>query len=584
MAKYTLNLSEVCEQVTGLNFNEMSGMAFDRIDDITNAAIPMLFSTRYNLLDDADDRTDLERMILQHYWEYEICTYTPSDFILRLNRKLNEISPYYNQRYESTKMAFPVFEDVDYRDEGTDGAIDNTLDNGTSNTKHSDKDVSTRAHTGDITNRMDEDGSTTVTGHVDDVTAHTGDIEVNTQESGTTKTVDETDNVVKHTGDVEVTNQESGATVVTGDTLTTQKHTGDQVVTAQESGTTKTVGETDTTQKHTGTVDTSSAEGGTTKAVTDRTETDAGHTAYHDEKNHNNDYKYHTENQKTEWDYRNDTPQGSISGITEEDYLSGYSKHTSEYDGTPMGFSLEVNSSFFDGTSTAFSTDDKNMKKYNVLDNGGSFNTTGTKDTTEGITTIDDTNTVTHGKTDKGTTTYNDTITTNTDDTSTVTHGKGDKTTTDYGDTITTDTDSTNTTQHGKGDNQVTEYGDTVTTEDDKTSTTSHGKGVNEVTEFGDTITKTVDTTDTTDFGKGQTDKTDYNDTITDTMQYGHNIKTDTENNRNFQHDGEYQKHVKGKQNSGRTYAEYMQSYREAMINIYMEIIEELHELFFIIN
>ena len=50
MAKYTLNLSEVCEQITGMSFNETPGMAFDRIDTIANAAIPQLFSNRYTLI------------------------------------------------------------------------------------------------------------------------------------------------------------------------------------------------------------------------------------------------------------------------------------------------------------------------------------------------------------------------------------------------------------------------------------------------------------------------------------------------------------------------------------------------------
>ena len=100
MAKYTLNLSEICEQVSGLKFEDLDGLPFDRIDDICNAAIPNIFSTRYDLLDNGEDLNELQRKILEHYWEYEVCTYTPSDFILRLNRKLNEIAPLYNQRYE----------------------------------------------------------------------------------------------------------------------------------------------------------------------------------------------------------------------------------------------------------------------------------------------------------------------------------------------------------------------------------------------------------------------------------------------------------------------------------------------------
>ena len=215
MARYTLNLSEVCEQLSGLNFNELEGNAFDRIDTIANAAIPNIFSNRIELLDDSDDRLDLERMILEHYWEYEICTYTPSDFILRLNRKLNEIAPYYNKRYESTKLEFPIFEDVNYDETGEDSATNNTTD--------------------------DTVGRTT--------------------NSGTDTTTD------------------------------------------QESGTTQLVNTHNDTTTY----------GGTVSEETDNDVVDADINA-----------------RKTDWDYKNDTPQNSISGITEQDYLTNYSKHTSE--------------------------------------------------------------------------------------------------------------------------------------------------------------------------------------------------------------------------------------------------------------
>ncbi len=38
MARYTINLSEVCEELTGVKFNDLTGNAFDRIDTIANAA------------------------------------------------------------------------------------------------------------------------------------------------------------------------------------------------------------------------------------------------------------------------------------------------------------------------------------------------------------------------------------------------------------------------------------------------------------------------------------------------------------------------------------------------------------------
>lgn len=124
MARYSLNLSEICEQVTGLNFNTLTDVnPFDRIDTIADAAAPILVSDRYDLLDNDADKNSFLRMLIEHYWEYEVCALTPSDFILRLNRKLNEIAPLFNQRYESMKMEFPVFQDINV---WTDGQIDRT--------------------------------------------------------------------------------------------------------------------------------------------------------------------------------------------------------------------------------------------------------------------------------------------------------------------------------------------------------------------------------------------------------------------------------------------------------------------------
>lgn len=142
MARYTMNLSEVCEVMTGLNFNDMTeANPFDRIDTIADAAAPILVSDRYDLLDNGDDKNSFLRMLIEHYWEYEVCALTPSDFILRLNRKLNEIAPLFNQRYESMKMEFPVFQDVNT---WTDGQVDRTgkrTDNTTGNTTNSGTDT-----------------------------------------------------------------------------------------------------------------------------------------------------------------------------------------------------------------------------------------------------------------------------------------------------------------------------------------------------------------------------------------------------------------------------------------------------------
>lgn len=477
MAKYTLNLSEICEQVSGLKFDELTGLSFDRIDDIANAAIPKLFSDRYSLLDDGDDRIDLERMILEHYWEYEICTYTPSDFILRLNRKLNEIAPLYNQRYESTKLEYPIFDDIKYKEQGNDASVNTGDSTSSSNTKHSDQDIHTQTHTGDVTNRMDEDGSTSVAGSTKNTQGHTGTVGTQSQESGTTKVVD----------------------VLDGE------------------------------QKHSGTLGVQSQEGGTTKVVTDRTEEDKGHDATLAQKHITNDGVESSENKKTDWTYNNDTPQGSISGVADQDYLTSYSKHTSEHDENPFNYKGHIGGTFFDGSSFELNSDDTKIQRADTLNVTMGLKIDDQKQHTAGKTDIDDTSTTTHGKTDNATTTYGDKVETDNTDTSTTTHGKGDTSTTTYGDTVANDGTSSQMTS----------------------------------------------------FGKGQTDKTVYGDTINNVTAYGQNIKTDNEASNKQNHQGNYSKEVEGKYNSGKSYMQMLAEYRLVMINIYQEIIDELRELFF---
>lgn len=351
MARYTLNLSEICQQMTGLDFNKMTGSAFDRVDDIVNTAIPILISDRYDIFDNGDDRNDLLRRVFEHYWEYEVCTYTPSDFILRLNRKLNEIMPYYNQRYESTKLTFPIFEDTDYTDTGSDDATNLTLENNKGNTTNYGTDIT------------------------------------DNQERGTTKT-----------------ENDHSDTTTYGKTVTNE-------------------------------IDTDTAEG-------------------------------LVQAKRTDWDYHNDTPQGSISGITDSDYLSSYGKNTSELADKTVkivpGQKTDVNGESYTHSTVEFTAAQGGNIGSEQSRNSGK---TGGSDEVEG------------------------------DFTTTVSHGKGNKT----------------------------------------------------------------------------------------TLDHGHKIDTTGEHTSNFSHDASYDKHIKGKANSGKSYAEMLMEYRAAMINIYQEVIDELHELFFLI-
>ena len=163
MAKYTLNLSDVVSTLSNQSMSDMSGLSFDYIDDMIDEVIPKLYSNRVSILDNGEERKSLCKKIIEHYWEYEICTYTPNDFILRLNRKLKEIMPYYNQLYNSTLLELNPFNDVDYTVNGTTSATDKTTDNNTA------------LYTGTDVNTLNRTGSDIVDGKVDTDTTENSD-------------------------------------------------------------------------------------------------------------------------------------------------------------------------------------------------------------------------------------------------------------------------------------------------------------------------------------------------------------------------------------------------------------------------
>jgi len=61
--------------------------------------------TDYPIFDEAY-RAGLNDKILAHYYNYEIGQETVSMFVFALNRRMNEIMPYYNQMYRSTMVEF----------------------------------------------------------------------------------------------------------------------------------------------------------------------------------------------------------------------------------------------------------------------------------------------------------------------------------------------------------------------------------------------------------------------------------------------------------------------------------------------
>ena len=101
MSKYTTEVRYICESYSGLD----SSVGLDDTDRVIESAAPKIFSFWFPIFDEAY-RGVLCKKILKHFYTREICEETVGLWKLRLNTKLNEIMPYYNQLYKSELLDF----------------------------------------------------------------------------------------------------------------------------------------------------------------------------------------------------------------------------------------------------------------------------------------------------------------------------------------------------------------------------------------------------------------------------------------------------------------------------------------------
>ena len=133
MSKYTTEVRFICEQKAGLE----ESVGFDQIDSVIAKSWNKIFTTKCSFFDE-DYRPVLCAKILKHYYTREIGMETAGLWMLWMNRRMEEIMPYYNQLYRSAQLEFNPFHDVDYYREGnrqndgtseTSGSSTNTQDN-----------------------------------------------------------------------------------------------------------------------------------------------------------------------------------------------------------------------------------------------------------------------------------------------------------------------------------------------------------------------------------------------------------------------------------------------------------------------
>lgn len=110
MAKYTTEVRTICEYYA--NPTNQTPSDFMDVSETIQAAIPSIFNFTFPIFDE-DYLNPLETKILMHYYTREIGLETVGLWKLKLQTKLNEIMPYYNQLYLSAQMQFDPFSDVD---------------------------------------------------------------------------------------------------------------------------------------------------------------------------------------------------------------------------------------------------------------------------------------------------------------------------------------------------------------------------------------------------------------------------------------------------------------------------------------
>ena len=126
MSKYTTEVRFICETAAGLETSE----GYLSVNQIIKAALPSVFDFDFPIFDETY-RPLLETKILKHFYTREIGLETVGLWKLKLDTKLNEIMPFYNQLYKSELIEFNPLYDVDLTRDHTLNRTEETKQTGT---------------------------------------------------------------------------------------------------------------------------------------------------------------------------------------------------------------------------------------------------------------------------------------------------------------------------------------------------------------------------------------------------------------------------------------------------------------------
>lgn len=253
MSKYTTEVRYICEVAAGL---EVSA-DYKGVEDVIKKALPVVFDFSFPIFDE-NYRSVLETKILKHFYTREIGLETVGLWKLKLDTKLNEIMPYFNQLYKSQLYAFNPFYDVDLtRKHRIDGSGTKDTDTATNTqTEHnitvgengnstitgtgSSNSESANARANTKTDAFSERYSDTPQGALTDLradkyltnaTLRDENVNDNTNETGTDKTSTKSD--VENTESKNTETNGNNSTTVNGNISSTLTNTEDYLETVQ---------------------------------------------------------------------------------------------------------------------------------------------------------------------------------------------------------------------------------------------------------------------------------------------------------------------------------------------------------------
>lgn len=160
MSKYTTEVRFICESYAG----RVTSGGYGEINDIISKSWNKVFDFDFPMFDESY-RSLLCKKILKHYYTREIGEETVGLWKLRLDSKLNEIMPYFNQMYETTTYEFnPLYNlEITTTHEGSDSGNSSGRVTGSDTTDSTDTGQSnSRNTTGDAYSDTPQGGLTNV--------------------------------------------------------------------------------------------------------------------------------------------------------------------------------------------------------------------------------------------------------------------------------------------------------------------------------------------------------------------------------------------------------------------------------------